>query len=274
MSNEVSLYGVNAGIARKVFMDLEEFNKGRRDDTGFYAVSVATQHRSVYALWRIFSQPGRFPLYIQNLALTFEDAVGRAAKYLRNCNVSLQVLDNAYFEPYYGVSDDIISFGKYSGKRLAEIYYIDPHYVLWIANKFEPRNRKDERFVALAQGFRQVYLETVISKRQLPAVSRYIGTVGEKLKDLHLTVITVRLQVDSYKPDYFVDQHVLAADMDGNRFSFVVKAAARSLAPDILSCYTCKINVKEQLHLLSAKVLSHYESRGIRYTRLGYIKLA
>ncbi len=273
MSNEFNLYGVNDGIARKVFLKLEEFNKGRREDFGFYAISIATEHRSMYALWRVFPQDKRYPLYICNLALTFEDAVERAVKYLRNCNIRLKVLDNAYFELYYSVADDIISFGKYRGKRLAEIYYIDPYYVLWIANKFEPHSRKDERFVEIAQGFRQVYLETVVSKRQLPAVSRYVGSVGERLKDLHLTVISVRLQLDRYKPDYFVDQNVLASDMDGNRFSFIVKAAVRSLAPDVLSCYTRKINVKEQLHLASAKVLSHYESKGIRYTRLGYIKL-
>ena len=271
MSNEVNLYNVSDGIALKVFQGLDEFNRGRREDGGYYAVSVATAHRSVYALWRIFK--AQSPLYIRNLAINFDDAVQRAMEYLRNCNVCLKILDNTYFEPYYSSSDDMIAFGKYSGKRLAEIYYIDPHYVLWIANKFEPRNRKDEKLVEAAQGFRQVYLETVISKRQIPALSRYVGTVGEKLKDLNLTVLAVRLQLDTYKNDYFVDQNVLASDMDGNRFSFLVKAAARSLAPDMLSCYTRKVHPKEQLYLVSAKVLSHYESKGIRYTRLGYIKL-
>ena len=54
MSNEVNLYNVSDGIALKVFQGLDEFNRGRREDGGYYAVSVATAHRSVYALWRIF----------------------------------------------------------------------------------------------------------------------------------------------------------------------------------------------------------------------------
>lgn len=274
-NNDINLYNVNEAIAGKVFSRLENFNLGRHVDSGYYAISVVTPHRSSYALWRIFSAGTlSVPLFIKNLAMNYDDAAQRAIEYLQNCNVALHVLDNTYFEPYYGFSDDLVSFGKYQEKRLSEIYYIDPNYVLWLANKFEPRTRKNERLVELAKGFRTVYFETVISKRQLPAVSKFIGKVGEKLTDLHLTVLSVRLQVDTYKSDYFVDQNILATDMDGNRFSFIVKAAARSLSPDMLSCYSRKITPKDQLHLLSAKILSHYEGKGIRYNRIGYVKFS
>ena len=273
MGREVVLYNVDDGIARKVYSVLDTFNLGRRGDMGYYAISVATAHRSYYALWRVFPDSSKIPLYIKKLAINFEDAVQRASNYLLNCNVRLEVLDNTFFEPYYGLSDDIVPFGKYREKRLAEVYYIDPHYVLWLADKYESHNRKDERLVELAKGFRAVYFETVIRKKQLPAVSRYIGEVGEKLVDLVLTVLNVRMQLDNYKQDYFVDQNVLAVDTDGNRYTFLIKAAARSLAPDRLSCYSRQIMPQEQLSIRSAKVLSHYESRGIRYTRIGYIKL-
>ncbi len=272
MNNEVNLYNVSDEVARNVLSHLEEFNRGRREDTGFYAVSTATEHRTCYALWRIFPQDVSNPIYIKNLAITFEDAVCRAMECLKNCNVRLQIVDNSYFEPYYSLSDDIMPFGKYRGKRMSEIYCIDPFYVLWLANKFEIRNRKEERIVVLARGFRYVYLETVVAKKQFPAISRYVGKVGEKLKDMHLTVLSIRLQVDSYRKDYFVDQNVLAVDTDGNRFRFMVKAAAASLSPEVLSCYSRKINVKEHLHLSEAKVLSHYENKGVRYTRLGFVR--
>jgi hypothetical protein len=65
---------------------------------------------------------------------------------------------------------------------------------------------------------------------------------------------------------------MLAADADGNRYTFIIKAAASSMSPDMLSCYTKKINVHESLYLKSAKVLSHYENKGIKYTRIGYLK--
>ena len=85
-------------------------------------------------------------------------------------------------------------------------------------------------------------------------------------------MLNVRLQVDNYKPDFYVDQNVLAADRDGNRFVFLVKAAAASLSPYSLSSHSRVITVRQSLSLRSAKVMGHYESRGVRYTRLGYVK--
>ena len=183
----------------------------------------------------------------------------------------LETADNERFEPYYGLLDDLMPFGKYKGKHLAEIYYIDPSYILWLANKFEPHNPRYERTVELAKRFAVVHFELTVRKPRIASVSRFVREVGDTLKDLQVTVLHVRLQVDTYKPDFFVDQNVLAADRDGNRFTFLVKARARSLSPNVLSCRSRAI---EPQHLLSAKVMSHYESHGVRYTRLGYVKLA
>lgn len=193
---------------------------------------------------------------------------------LQNCNVRLETADNAQFESYYGALDDLMPFGKYKGKHLAEIYYVDPFYMLWLANKFESTNPRYERVVELAKRFAVVHFELTVRKPRIASVSHFVGTVGETLKDLQVTVLNVRLQVDTYKPDFFVDQNVLVADRDGNRFTFLVKARARSLTPNALSCRSRQIQPQEFLHLLSAKVMSHYESHGVRYTRLGYVKLA
>ena len=125
----------------------------------------------------------------------------------------------------------------------------------------------------IAKDFAVVHYDTVIRKHHLSGGSRFIGGKGEKLVDLHLEVLGGRLQLDSYKThDYYVDQSVLAADADGNRFSFVIKAAAPSLTPDTLNCYTKKINQRDTLYIKSAKVLSHYESKGVKCTRIGYLK--
>ena len=187
-------------------------------------------------------------MFIQSLAVTFNDAAERAFQYLQNCNVLLKVKDNTFFEPYYGISEDIVAFGKYRGKRLAEVYYIDPNYVLWLAHKFEARNPRDKKLAMLAKAFATVHYETVIRKHHLPAGSRFIGQPGEKLSDLRLEVLGIRLQLDIYKTTgYYVDQSVLAADADGNRYTFIIKAAASSMSPDMLSCYTKKINVQGEV---------------------------
>lgn len=273
MVGNINLYQITDAMAERVFQKIDRFNKGRREDMGFYAISVSTPYRSYYALWRVFPDNSYLPLFVQSLAVTFDDAAERAFLYLQNCNVMLKVKDNTFFEPYYGISDDIVAFGKYRGKRLAEVYYIDPNYVLWLAHKFEARTPRDKRLATWAKAFATVHYETVIRKHQLPAGSRFIGRPGEKLADLRLEVIGVRLQLDAYKvAGYYVDQSVLAADADGNRYTFIIKAAAASLSPDVLSCYSKKIIPRENLYVASAKVLSHYESRGVKYTRIGYLK--
>lgn len=272
MDRNVTLYQITSGMAEKVFQKIENFNRGRREDTGFYAISVSTPYR-YYALWRIFADTTQSPLFIRTLAVTFDDAADRAFQYLQNCNVMLKVKDNSFFESFYGLSDDIISFGKYNGKRLADVYYVDPHYVLWLAHKFDPRNPRDKRLAVVAKSFATVHYETVIRKHNLPGGSRFIGQPGEKLSDLNLMVLGVRLQLDSYKTrGYHVDQSVLAADVDGNRYTFVIKAAAASMTPETLSCYSKKINPRESIYIKSAKVLSHYESKGVKCTRIGYLK--
>lgn len=272
MDKNVVLYQVNDDLAEKIFRRVEEFNRGRRDDMGYYAISVATPFRSYYALWRVFTNVSPIPVFIQTLAVTLDDAVQRAARYLLNCNVKLLIKDNSFFEPYYGMTVDIVEFGKYRGKRLSEIYRIDPNYVLWLANKFEPRTYRDKKLSIMAKGFARVHYETVVKKGRIPGASKHVGAQGEKLTDLNLTVLGVRYQLDNYKRGYYVDQSVLAVDADGNRFSFVVKAAGESLSPDMLNCYTRKIFPQEHLYIKSAKVLSHYESRGVKCTRIGYVK--
>ena len=125
----------------------------------------------------------------------------------------------------------------------------------------------------LAKQFSTVHFELTAQKRKISSVSRFVGQIGETLREQYLTVLNVRLQVDRYKSDFYVDQQVLAADRDGNRFTLLIKAKGKSMSPEILSCYTRKISIQEVLHLASAKIMSHYESRGVQYTRLGYVKL-
>lgn len=272
MNQNLTLYQVSPKVAETVFTRIKEFNRGRTAANGCYVISTSTAYRSYYAFWRIFPHED-MPLFIRTLAVTFDSSVERAFTLLQNCNIRLEVIDNHMLESYYSRTDDFISFGKYRGKRLAEIYYIDPSYVLWLANRFQPEEKRYEALVALAKQFAVVHFELTVQKRHISSVSRNVGQVGELLKELYLSVLSVRLQIDTYKPDFYVDQSVLAADRDGNRFVFTLKARGRSLSPNVLSCHSKKILVHEKLHLISAKVMSHYEKHGVCYTRLGYVKL-
>lgn len=266
------LYRLAPEIAGKQLERIGTFNRGRTCDNGVYLISLATKYRPYYALWRKFAQR-EVPVFVRTLGVVFDQSVDRAFALLQNCNVGLDIASGSDLEAFYAESDTVIPFGKYKGKHLSEISYIDPSYVYWLANKFVASSKKYDRLKELAGFLVIVHFEFTVHKSRISSVSKFVRNVGDRLKDLELTVLNVRLQVDTYKPDFFVDQNVLAADRDGNRFTFLIKAAAGSLTPNALSCRSRKVNRYEVLRVKSAKVLAHYESHGVRYTRLGYVRI-
>ena len=48
MDRDVTLYQITNVMAERVFQKIDNFNKGRREDAGFYAISVSTTYRSGY----------------------------------------------------------------------------------------------------------------------------------------------------------------------------------------------------------------------------------
>lgn len=248
------------------------FNEDRNVRNGYYAISIATPYRKYYGLWRVFPD-NRPPVFIRTLSNQFREAVQKAIDLLRYTKVALTWLDNSFFMPYYGLTYDILSFGKYHGKHLAEVYYVDPNYVLWLANKFNPEKKQLKQLVELAKEFALIHSElTPPKKLYYQSESKYVGEVGQKLEHLTVKVVSSRLQVNTYKPDFYVDQSVTAIDQANCRYSFMVKATTRSQTPNALSCYSLKMTPGKTVVIQSCKVMEHYKARGIRYTRLGYIK--
>lgn len=248
------------------------FNAGKTDDKGFYAISLTTPYRRYYALWRIFAD-GKPPLFVRTLAETLTAATGKAMDLLRHCRIPLKWMDNAFFIPYYEQTYEVLTFGKYRGKHITEVYYVDPGYVLWLANKFEPEKKKLQKLKETATGFAAIHAELTPPRRPTyRSPSRFVGQKGDKLTGLRLKVVYVRQQVDTHKPDFYIDQSVLAVDAEGNRYTFTEKAAGRSQTPKALSCFSRAFAPGMEVRLKSARVMRHYESQGVKYTRIGYVR--
>ena len=81
------------------------------------------------------------------------------------------------------------------------------------------------RFKELAVTYSKIYLDLQTRKKYKMPVSRFVGTPGEKLSDLKLTITKVRIEDDSYKTQiirgteyFYVDQLLTAVDIAGNYF--------------------------------------------------------
>ena len=46
MDRDVTLYQITNVMAERVFQKIDNYKKGRREDTGYYAISVSTTNRS------------------------------------------------------------------------------------------------------------------------------------------------------------------------------------------------------------------------------------
>lgn len=274
--------GISNEIEKVILEKLGTFNAGKTSDKGRYYILMPNERTLYYTLW--FYNPAatyHHYIFLDMLELNIISSLSKAMKIVANSYMALKITNHT--DQLFGSSsnngDDIITFGKYRGHKLQEIYTIDPRYIAWLADKYQPRVRNEFRFKELAVTYNRIYFDLHTPRKYKIQTSSYVGAIGEKLTDFTLTVYRVRIEDDPYKtsivggtPYFFVDQIITAIDESGNLYTFTVKASGRSLQSRTLNSYAHPYKTGEKLFIASAKVMKHFESRNIKYTRLGYIK--
>ncbi|MDL2208627.1 hypothetical protein LJB97_03300 [Parabacteroides sp. OttesenSCG-928-O15] len=257
---------------------LHDFNQRRFPDKGYYIVLYPTAKSLYYTLWFYNPDAQHHPfIYLFNLELDALSSVRKAMRAIANSLLPLELKEEIDATSYQG--DDIVLFGKYRGHHLQSIYLIDPRYINWIADKYEPKTKNEYRFKELAETYNRVFLDLQTKKRYKSTSSHFTGRPGDKIENLELTITKVRIEDDFYKTylvdgvEYFyVDQLLTASDSAGNYFLLTIKAKDRSLASKTLSPGTHPYQNGEKIHIASAKVLKQIESHNTKYTKIGYIK--
>lgn len=269
---------ISGYIEQFVLDKLNTFNEGRNTDKGVYFILLPNEKTAYYTLW-FYNPAAEFHpnVFLSTLDVNAINSVEKAMKTTANSFARLTV--KMRLESISHNADDIVSFGKYRSYHLFEVAAIDPKYVTWIANKYEARVQSERRFKELAATYSWVYQDLNTSRMHKVPVSRFIGTIDEKLNDLHLSVRRVKVEDNPYKTrsvrgttHFYVDQKIIASDESGNLFFFTIRASDRSLESGKLSNADHAYQTGEIMHIRSAKVIKHYTSRNIRYTKLGYIK--
>lgn len=274
---------INNEVERVILEKLNTFNVGKTSDKGRYYILMPNEKTVYYTLW--FYNPVAMYhhfVFLDMLEMNILNSLNKAIKILANSYWSLGITQHTdqLFDTFTNNGDDIITFGKYRGRTLQEIYVIDPRYITWLADKYEPRVRNEYRFKELATTYSRVYFDLHTPRKYKVHTSQYIGNPGEKITNLSLVVVRVRIEDDPYKTRmvrgtqyFYVDQIVTAIDTGGNLFNFLIKAPDRSLQSRMLSPYAHPYQAGEKIFLSSAKVMKHFESHNVKYTRLGFIKI-
>lgn len=266
-------------IEQFVLDKLNVFNEGRNEDKGVYYILLPNEKTAYYTLWFYNPTAEYHPnVFLSTLDVNVINSIGKAMTTVANSFAKLTI--KIRLASISHNADDMISFGKYRGYHLFEVALIDPKYVTWIANKYEARIQSERRFKELAATYSWVYQDLNTSRTHKMPVSRFVGEIDEKLTDLHLTIRRVKIEDNPYKTSiirgtthFYVDQKIIAADDSENLFFFTIRATDRSLESGKLSNSDHAYTVGEKLHIRSAKVIKHYASRNIRYTKLGYVKV-
>lgn len=258
---------------------LRIFNEERALDGGIYLVLLPTEKTPYYTLWFQDKAAIHYPyIIISDLELNVLSSIDKAMRLMHNSFLPLHLTNSIPLRVENG--DDIIQFGKYRGKHLQDIYGIDPRYVSWIADKYEPKVKGEFRFKELAVSYSKVYQDLNTPRKYKTSASHFVGKPGDKIKNLSLQITRVRIEDDSYKTHitggieyFYVDQLLTGMDIHGNFYLFTSKAADRSLMSRTLSPGTHAYRVGEKITIDSAKILKHVEFHNTKYTKLGYLKV-
>lgn len=278
--NKIS--GISVEIERIVLEKLDAFNEGKASDKERYYLVAPTEKTVYYTLWFYSSAAVYHPfVFLDRLELNLLNSLDKAMKIVANSCYPLTVTPatGRTAESSCDHGDDLITFGKYRGHTLQEIFTIDPRYVAWLADKYEPRVKNEFRFKELATVYHRVYIDLHTPRKYKVAAGKNAPAPGEKLTDLLLTIVRVRTEDDPYKTrfvsgtaNFYVDQLITAVDSNENLYSFTVKASGRSLQSRTLNAADHAYRPGEKLVIASAKILRYFRSNNNRYIRLGYIR--
>ena len=214
MANPI-LPGISEAEQELLYKKLNEYNQGRTSykEAGAYLVVLPRPESPATPYGCILLFPNASPFLRPDLSTDIHESL-RAASSLCYYSPRCILLVEYNAKRMQSKGDDIISFGKYHGHFLHEIFRIDPAYVSWIAYKFTPRIPKQERFVQIAQVYHSVHLD--IQKRQAHqkySTSRFLGKEGDKVKELTLKVpvsgwktILTKTTVKGTTPYFYVRQ--------------------------------------------------------------------
>lgn len=276
MEKETS--GINEEIQKIIFEKLNAFNQGKTSGKYRYDILLPNAKTRYYTLWFYNPDAAFHPfIFLCMLDLNSINSIQKAIQIVSNSFYPLLLTSKVYSS--FDNGDDILTFGKYRGYHLYQVNTIDPRYISWIADKYEPRVKSEQRFKDLAISYSFIHQDLHTPQKYKIPVSQHIGAVGDKLMNLALTITHVRLEDNPYKTriqrgveQFYVDQIITAADTAGNLYLLIVRAKDYSLASQTLNAFSHGYQTGEQIQLSSAKIIKHFESRHVKYTKLGYIK--
>lgn len=185
---------------------------------GYLIIDLSGRRQCYFTLWRFFSQtvPSAKPyMFIRNLSTDLITAVQKVATHR---GLPIALYDNDNFNPEH-IPHICFQHGKYKGQSISSVYEQDPGYVIWAANKFTARNKKQRMVLEALNAIKQSHFQLLTEQNRAQSTSQYQGDLKDRLQ-LTLTITACRQYRNQSGPDNF---RYRAQDAHGNLFQFYYK---------------------------------------------------
>lgn len=231
-----------------------------RSKFGFFYVDISGKYSVYYTLWRF--KPGVPSPYnfITNLSIDFKTAIEKAKKAAGRIPV---IIDRFGTQAglFKATKAEILTFGKYRGKTLGDIFVENPQYIVWLYKNYDGKN--PDRYQKIKY-YNDLYWETITKKNIEESKSEFQGKIGDKvILDLKIYKIENKVIGSDWaygKKDDSFHYGAKMIDNDGNKY--MTYNLGKNFEPQ-----------KDDEIRLQAKIASHQEKLGVKFTVLNYCKV-
>jgi len=216
-------------------------------DTGCFYIDVSGKYSVYYTFWR-WNPRSASSYYICNLSTDFMTAIQKAKTASGRIPV---VIDRfgTYAGLFQAAKNKILSFGKYRGMTIGEVFIENPKYIVWLSKDFQGNLDMAKEI----EEYKNLYFETLTKKNQEECVSKYQGKIGEK--------ITIKADVyifNATQGDFGIQYTCKLIDEDGNRY---------------MTYNIGRVLKKGDTVEMTAKVKDHKEIVGVKTTLIYFCKI-
>jgi uncharacterized protein (DUF3820 family) len=265
-----------------------KFNEDRKvyekESSIEYFIGVTGKEQEYFTFWRTNHNAvyGNGATYLGNLSMDLETSVRKAMKKMKN-NKHPLLIDYA-FNKRKDHSIEVMGFGKYKGKTLADVFKENPGYFIWLTKNFDPKSSKDWERMELYTSYKDAAYELITACNEESSKSEHVGEVGTKVSDLSVKVYRIQLKslldgqmgddvkvylpIKDFKYEWrkmewnHVTLYLTAEDGEGNKYKF---NCPRELLQEMTKDTTINIS--------KAKVMKHTTKLGVKFTSLGFVKV-
>lgn len=220
---------------------------------GYLIIDLTGRKSSYFTLYRYnnLTLAGRDPYtYIKNLSTDLIQAVEKVATHA-GLPIMLSGEDN--FNPEH-IPHTCFQHGKYRGQSIATVYETDPQYVVWAANNFTAKNKKQQIVKDTLSAIKEAHFQMLTERNQAECQSEYQGQLKERMT-LSLTIYTGKKFSSEWGP---AKTRYRAVDANGNLYQF----------------YSKNHDIKPNTTVdITGTVMNHREYVGKRYTCLNRVNI-